>query len=47
VRHPTLQTLVLSLALLTCGTLLPGCTGDHSPTVENDGRVSSSVVVPR
>ena len=46
-RRPTLTTLILPLALFAGVTLLPGCTGDHSPTVENDGRVTAPALLPR
>ena len=46
-RQLHLTTLILSIVLVASGMLLAGCTGDRSPTVENDGRVTAPGILPR
>jgi hypothetical protein len=41
-----LKLFILSLAIVA-GITLSGCTGDHSPTVDPDGRVTAPNVLPR
>jgi hypothetical protein len=45
-RH-RLRILLITIAVLAPAALLAGCAGDHSPTVERDGRVMAPSVLPR